>query len=226
MAEDIEMLRSTTTRHWLVEKLRHANVAVLDQDQYLHDPYTGDFDTNCHMIAEYALASSIGHKPRLLEEALQGSNAKQWADVNEYEISQLEKNQMWDIVILPDGKKPIPVMAVLKSKPGEGGGKDTFHVRYVAGGHKQVEGVDYSETFAAAAKIPSFRVVLGNTAQEDCVPECAARGDRVHASASRSPPTRAGRHGLPSEERIVWVKAGRMQMAEDAYCGFYQRSRI
>ena len=74
---------------------------------------------------------------------------------------------MWDVMILPAGKKPIPVMAVLKSKPGEGGGDDIFRVRYVAGGHKQVEGVDYSETFAAAAKMPSFRVVLGNAAQED-----------------------------------------------------------
>jgi hypothetical protein len=74
---------------------------------------------------------------------------------------------MWDIVLLPAGKKPIPVMAVLKSKPGEGGGDDTFHVHYVAGGHKQVKGVNYSKMFAAAVKMPSFRVVLGNAAQKD-----------------------------------------------------------
>jgi len=148
-------------------KPQHANIAVLTEDEYLHDFYTGDFDANCGIITEYALASSMGREPRSLEEALRGPNAKQWADANEYEIGQLEKNRTWDVVILPAGKKPIPVMAVLKSKPGEGGGDDIFRVRYVAGGHKQVEGVDYSETFAAAAKMPSFRVVLGNAAQED-----------------------------------------------------------
>jgi hypothetical protein len=58
-------------------------------------------------------------------------------------------------------------MAVLKTKPGEDGGDNTYRVHYVAGGHKQVEGIDYSETFTAAAKMPSFRVVLGNAAQED-----------------------------------------------------------
>jgi len=89
------------------------------------------------------------------------------ADANEYEISQLEKNRTWDIVVLPAGKKAIPVMAVLKTKPGEDSGDNTYRVRYVAGGHKQIEGIDYSETFAAAAKMPSFRVVLGNAAQED-----------------------------------------------------------
>ena len=76
-------------------------------------------------------------------------------------------NTTWDIVLLPAGKKPILVMAVLKSKPDEGGGDDTFYVCYVAEGHKQAEGVNYSEMFATAAKIPSFRVVLGNATQED-----------------------------------------------------------
>ena len=37
----------------------------------------------------------------------------------------------------------------------------------VAGGHRQVEGVNYSKTFSSAAKMPTVRVVLANAATQD-----------------------------------------------------------
>jgi Reverse transcriptase (RNA-dependent DNA polymerase) len=43
----------------------------------------------------------------------------------------------------------------------------SYRVRIVAGGHKQIEGVNYTETFLAAAKMPTVRVVLANAAHQD-----------------------------------------------------------
>ena len=40
-------------------------------------------------------------------------------------------------------------------------------MRIVAGGHRQVEGVNYSETFSSAAKMPTVWVVLANAATQD-----------------------------------------------------------
>ena len=37
----------------------------------------------------------------------------------------------------------------------------------MAGGHRQVEGLNYTETFSAAAKMPTVRVVLANAAEQD-----------------------------------------------------------
>ena len=37
----------------------------------------------------------------------------------------------------------------------------------VAGGHRQVEGVNYSETFSSTAKMPTIRVILANAATQD-----------------------------------------------------------
>jgi len=37
----------------------------------------------------------------------------------------------------------------------------------VAGGHRQVEGLNYTETFSAAVKMPTVRVVLANAAEQD-----------------------------------------------------------
>ena len=37
----------------------------------------------------------------------------------------------------------------------------------VAGGHRQVEGVNYSETFSSVAKMPTIQVILANAATQD-----------------------------------------------------------
>ena len=37
----------------------------------------------------------------------------------------------------------------------------------IAGGHRQVEGGNYSETFSSAAKMPTVQVVLANAATQD-----------------------------------------------------------
>ena len=44
---------------------------------------------------------------------------------------------------------------VLKIKRGPDGEILKYQVRIVAGGHRQVEGVNYTETFSAAAKMPT-----------------------------------------------------------------------
>ena len=40
-------------------------------------------------------------------------------------------------------------------------------MRIVARGHRQVEGINYTETFSAAAKMPTVQAVLVNAAQQD-----------------------------------------------------------
>lgn len=40
-------------------------------------------------------------------------------------------------------------------------------MRIVAGGHRQVKGVNYTETFSAAAKMTTVHVVLANAAHQD-----------------------------------------------------------
>ena len=43
----------------------------------------------------------------------------------------------------------------------------SYRVRIIAGRHRQVEGVNYTETFSATAKMPTVRAVLANTAHQD-----------------------------------------------------------
>jgi len=62
--------------------------------------------------------------------------------------------------------KAIPSNEVLKHKRGPDGEVKSYRVRIVAGGHRQVHGVNYTETFLSAAKMPTVRVVLNAPLKE------------------------------------------------------------
>ena len=68
---------------------------------------------------------------------------------------------------LPASHTAIPCSEVVKVKRGPDGQIQSYRVRIVAGGHRQVEGVNYTETFSAAAKMPTIHVVLANAANQD-----------------------------------------------------------
>jgi hypothetical protein len=61
----------------------------------------------------------------------------------------------------------IPCSAVTRVKQGPNGEVQSYRARIVAGGHKQVEGVNYTETFSAAAKMPTVWAVLANTTHQN-----------------------------------------------------------
>ena len=56
---------------------------------------------------------------------------------------------------------------VLKEKQGPMCDISKFQIQIVAGGHKQIEGVNYSETFSAAVKLPLIHVILANAMSLD-----------------------------------------------------------
>ena len=104
---------------------------------------------------------------KTLDEALHGLNAREWQDTLEYEICQLQKLGTWVVEDLPQGQMVIPCSEVVRVKQGPNGDVQSYRVRIVAGSHKQIEGVNYTETFLAAAKMPTVHVVLANAAHQD-----------------------------------------------------------
>ena len=96
----------------------------------------------------------MGTKPHSIDEALHRPNAKAWQEALEYEIAQLEKLQTWEIVNCPKNELVIPCTEVLKEKHGPTSGIEKYWVCIVAGGHGQIEGINYSETFSTAIKMP------------------------------------------------------------------------
>ena len=108
-----------------------------------------------------------GTDPKMLDKALSRPNTKQWQGALEYEISQLKKLNTWMVEDLPQGQTTIPCSEVIKIKWGPDGEASSYRVRIVAGRHRQVEGINYSQTFLSAAKMPTVCTVLANAAHQN-----------------------------------------------------------
>nr|GEW51977.1 putative ribonuclease H-like domain-containing protein [Tanacetum cinerariifolium] len=76
-------------------------------------------------------------------------------------VAFFERNQkLWVLVTLPDGKRAIGTKWILKNKTDAEGIVCRNKVMLVAQGHRQEEGIDYTDVFAPVAKIKAIRLFL------------------------------------------------------------------
>lgn len=100
---------------------------------------------------------SIVSIPNNVQEALADPRWK--AAMNE-EMKSLLKNETWELVDRPPGKKPVGCRCVYTVKYQADGTIERFKARLVVKGYTQTYGIDYTETFAPVAKINTVRVLL------------------------------------------------------------------
>ncbi|KAJ4744662.1 Gag-Pol polyprotein [Rhynchospora pubera] len=106
-------------------------------------------------------------EPKNVREALSSSKSKEWLLAMQEEIDSMEKNQVWDLVDLPRGRKAVGSKWVLKAKRKNDGSIERYKARLVAKGFTQVEGVDYEETFSPVVRFASIRLILAIVAVMD-----------------------------------------------------------
>jgi hypothetical protein len=78
--------------------------------------------------------------------------AKEWAEATVEEWLSLVSNNTWSLVEREPWMKVIPCKWIFTIKTLHDGTIERFKARLVAGGHRQVEGVDYNETYAHVSK--------------------------------------------------------------------------
>lgn len=76
------------------------------------------------------------------------------------EMMALSKNDTWDLVELPKGRKIVGCKWVFKLKQGVNDTEDRYKARLVAKGFSQKAGIDFHEIFSPMVKIVSIRIVL------------------------------------------------------------------
>ena len=90
----------------------------------------------------------------------QASNDPHWVKSMEEEMSQIEKNEAWELVPCPKDKNIIGTKWVFKNKMNEEGQVIRNKARLVCKGYSQIEGIDFNETFALATRLEAIRMLL------------------------------------------------------------------
>ena len=119
-------------------------------------------------VALISAAASVD--PKSFVQAMSGPHGSEWMTSMTSEYDSLVENECWDLVPRPPHVNVVSSKWVYKTKE-EQTAEGTLGVRrksrLVARGFSQVEGVDYSETYAPVVKFTSVRVLLALVAAMD-----------------------------------------------------------
>ncbi|KAH9802383.1 hypothetical protein KPL71_001364 [Citrus sinensis] len=100
---------------------------------------------------------SVVSIPNSVQETLKDPK---WKAAMNDEMRSLQKNQTWELVDLPPGKKPMGCRWIYTIKYKADGSIERYKARIVAKGYTQTYGIDYTDTFAPVAKINTIRILL------------------------------------------------------------------
>ncbi|KAG7564376.1 Ribonuclease H-like superfamily [Arabidopsis suecica] len=105
--------------------------------------------------------------PVSYSQAMKNVNSDKWIDASKEEIDSMAKNEVWDIVPLPERHKAVGCKWIFKTKLDCDGNVERYKARLVAKGFNQKEGIDYSETFSPVSRKDSFRIIMALVAHYD-----------------------------------------------------------
>jgi len=106
-------------------------------------------DNNMAMISQL--------EPKSINEAIIDDS---WIEAIKEELSQFERNKVWNLVPNNQSKTIIGIRWVFINKLDEEGKVVRNKARLVAQGYNQQEGIDYDETFASVARLEAIRILL------------------------------------------------------------------
>jgi len=122
----------------------------------LNDYVTGqeaEEEAELHNLAVFSTSSD----PISYDEAIKH---EEWRKAMDQEIDAIEKNNTWQLTILPSEAKKISVKWIYKTKLNEKGEIEKYKARLVAKEYSQQYGIDYNEVFAPVARWDTIRTIL------------------------------------------------------------------
>ena len=107
---------------------------------------------------EYEIGEEVD--PTTYREALSSDKANEWLIAIRDEMQSMSDNDVWELVDLPKGYKPIGCKWVFKTKRNNKGNVEKYKARLVAKVYAQREGIDFTETFSPVSTKDSFRLIM------------------------------------------------------------------
>jgi hypothetical protein len=119
-----------------------------------------------HSLAMQAL-NFIFHEPKSFKEAMGSDQAQLWKMAADEEMKSHLVNNTWTLVPLPPGRECIPSGWNFKLKIDKTGVPYRRKARFFAKGYRQIQGIDYQESFAPVVRYDSLRVIIAIAAERD-----------------------------------------------------------
>ena len=112
------------------------------------------------------------------EEATMSPDSAKWLEAMKSEMESMYENKVWTLVDLPDDQQAIENKWIFKKKTDADGNVTIYKARLVAKGFRQVQGVDYDESFSLVSMLESVRIMLVIAAfyeiwqmdEQNCIP--------------------------------------------------------
>lgn len=135
---------------------------------YLADYKTKFDDEDDQVMMNIDYCYRLATFPQSYSDAMKSPDSVLWKEAMEEEMKSLNENDTFILTTLPEDRKAVGGKWVytVKEKPD---GSNFHKARFVAKGYSQVEGIDYTETFAPTANLTSVRAVMQLAAQHDLV---------------------------------------------------------
>lgn len=103
---------------------------------------------------------NIFNEPLTYDEAMAGSNSREWQSAMQNEYDSLIQNGVWKLVDRPMDENVIKCKWIYKIKHDAAGKFDKYKARLVARGFTQKQGVDYNETFSPVVRHSTMRILF------------------------------------------------------------------
>ena len=93
-------------------------------------------------------------EPTNYEEAMVSPDSAKWLEAMRSEIRSMYENKVWTLIDLPNDRRDIEIKWIFKRKTGADS-VTIYKARIVAKGFRQVQGVDYDESFSLISMLKS-----------------------------------------------------------------------
>jgi hypothetical protein len=107
------------------------------------------------------------NEPANYEEAMMSLDSGKWLEAMKSELGSMSETQVWTLVDPPSDHKAVECKWIFKKKTDADGNVTVYKARLVAKGFRQVQGVDYDETFSPVAMFKSIQILLAIAAFHD-----------------------------------------------------------
>ena len=80
-------------------------------------------------------------------------DSAKWREAMESDMRSMYENKAWTLIDLPNDRRAIEIKQIFKRKTDADSSVTIYKARIVAKGFRQVQGIDYDETFSPVAML-------------------------------------------------------------------------